>query len=729
MPHVSTRSSKVVSKPFAEVAQLASQVDPTHDLNALRLWVCRVVATRMASSAGLTPTQDSGLWSRDLGRGNTVDAGLIEGLEDRIARAVLDDDASIASGDPIGSFYQASLLWRRTESRTKVIDTSGGGARRRAGAFYTPPALVAFMLDRTLGTQPGAAPVVCDPSCGSGACLIAAARRLTTGNRARLRDVLRRQIRGVEFDPVAAAIARTRLWLELADAEIPLSAFDAVVRTGNGLAGYAREAPEDADTRCAAYFDPRAGDDETLAQDIARRERFLHWPHAFGDVFAGSNEQRDSEDNEHHRGFDVIIGNPPFLNQLSSRTAASRAHAALLCETTGGAVRGYTDRAAAFLLRSAQLLKPGGVMALVQPESTLTARDAAPVREYLGKQGAIETLWIEHPRGASTLFGVGVRPAVIGFRKATDSTNPSDPTASRERTARFASATFERAPDFRHTEAQRDMPQRSWAPMVAALRGVPPLTLEGHGVIGDLAEATADFRDEYYALRDAVVEAYDAPAGSPRVVTSGLIDPAELLWGAAPARLHREAWTRPCARLEAMPQDAKTQRWLARRLTPKLLVATQTPVLEVVADALGGLLPVTPVLIVTPRAVGHEAELWRVGALLASPVLSVVAATRHGGAGMSSDALKLRAAELADLPVPNASHAWDAARDAFKAASRAPDREHRLEALRRLGEQSLEAYAVPIGERDAVMAWWWSRLTRPRRGIAARTMQSHEPAQ
>ncbi|TQK71533.1 MULTISPECIES: class I SAM-dependent DNA methyltransferase [unclassified Nocardioides] len=68
--------------------------------------------------------------------------------------------------------------------------------RRAQGSFYTPPDLVAWILDRTL---PGAASVL-DPACGTGHFLVAAAERLGV-----------RAVHGSDLDPEAVRIARERL--------------------------------------------------------------------------------------------------------------------------------------------------------------------------------------------------------------------------------------------------------------------------------------------------------------------------------------------------------------------------------------------------------------------------------------------------------------------------------------------------------------------------------------
>lgn len=93
--------------------------------------------------------------------------------------------------------------------------------RRRRGAFYTPPDLVDWVLDRALAhAGPGAA--VLDPACGAGHFLVTAARRVGVA-----------AVFGSDLDPDAVRIARERLAAE--DPSVPADLIAAQVVVGDGL--------------------------------------------------------------------------------------------------------------------------------------------------------------------------------------------------------------------------------------------------------------------------------------------------------------------------------------------------------------------------------------------------------------------------------------------------------------------------------------------------------------
>ena len=228
---------------------------------------------------------------------------------------------------------------------------------------------------------------------------------------------------------------------------------------------------------------------------------------------------------------------------------------------------------------------------------------------------------------------------------------------------------------------------------------VPELCTDG--TLGDHATSNANFRDEYYALVPAVD---DHPAGPP-LVTSGLIDPGMCRWGERPVRFAKRTFAAP--RVDVARLDDRMQRWAARKLVPKVLVATQTPVIEAVTDADGSWLPGVPVTSVVPAG---GVDPWAIAAVLTSPVASTWAWHRAAGTGLSARTLRLGPAFLADLPWPVGPL------DEAVAALRRGD----IEACGALVDA---AYGIdPADDRaGSAMTTWWldaiDRLTRPR-GVA-----------
>lgn len=143
-----------------------------------------------------------------------------------------------------------------------------GNARKLTGSYYTPDSLVQELIQSALDPVIAqavkaypASPVqalleltVCDPACGSGHFLLAAARRLAdevanlraaavggaptpADYRHALRDVVSHCIYGVDKNPMAIALAKTALWLEAYTPDRPLTFIDHHLQVGDALLG------------------------------------------------------------------------------------------------------------------------------------------------------------------------------------------------------------------------------------------------------------------------------------------------------------------------------------------------------------------------------------------------------------------------------------------------------------------------------------------------------------
>jgi hypothetical protein len=204
--------------------------------------------------------------------------------------------------EELGSVYESLLeLIPRydAEQLAYTLETLAGNERKESGSYYTPTSLVECLLDSALDPLLDEASnhetaeervtalldlTVCDPACGSGHFLVAAARRIAkriaaeeTGEseppdavvRAALRRVTGRCIYGVDINPMAAELAKVSLWLEALEPGKPLSYLDQNIRIGNSLLGVtpallAEGLPD-------AAFTPIEGDDRKVATALKKQ--------------------------------------------------------------------------------------------------------------------------------------------------------------------------------------------------------------------------------------------------------------------------------------------------------------------------------------------------------------------------------------------------------------------------------------------------------------------------
>lgn len=725
-----------------------------------------------------------------------------------------------AEPTPFAALHEAMLACTpRLDGAVLTVEPAGRG-RRASGSFYTPAALVGWLLDAALtpaldeagpesptgdpshrpldasgagcasaGTVRDSAPAriaalrLCDPSCGAGAFLVAALRRVAlrldpSGGPAALRLVASQCLYGVDLDPLAVFVCQATLWVatlarDLDDVEVLATAatLAAHIRHGDALLGAdaalvaagvpdlaftahpgddravatawrarnrseragrggdalspglfgrtaalaaapalagapdSRRSPiSAADAWSAAFFWPRTpgapppptsagvwamarvedGADagsalgpETaeLVARLAATHGFFHWAAAFPEVSGG---------------FDVMLGNPPFLNQLEQDTVATRPAAALLRARFPDEIGAYTDTAALLLLKAARLLRPGGRLAMVQPQSILAAQDARAVRAALARLAPPTHVWWS---GAHVFPGASVFVTALALRRG-----PPVPALVRAHGITFAPLPSGPFDHLALTTAE------TWAPLVADALGAPPLALRTRGTLADLAAATADFRDEYYGLVPFVVDCVEADERAfPRLVLTGHVDPAWSWWGARPVRFGKRAWIAPRVDLAALERDGGLAAWARARRVPKVLVATQTKVLEAVADPDGAWLTTTPTITVIPH---DPARLWHVAAVLLGPPASAWALTHYGASALAAGALKLSARQVEAIPLPAEERAWDEAAAHVAAAHAAAD----PDATRTHLDAAAAAMVRAYDGDDALLEWWRGRL-------------------
>ncbi|MDP1820159.1 MAG: N-6 DNA methylase [Acidimicrobiales bacterium] len=526
------------------------------------------------------------------------------GAEDR-AVALARVASGLASG--AGVELPAGLwLWRlaggrpRAEAQPSADPAADLGAalertltdrQRRRGAHYTPAPLAERIAALAL-PRPAPLPVV-DPACGAGALLLAVGRRLVDAGVPAV-AVARDLLWGCDIDPIAAATT---------EAAIALWSGGTAPGPGHLVAADALR------SGAAAWPDPPA------------------------------------------TGFGAVVANPPFQGQLAAATARPAAEQAALRARFGDAMSAYADSAALFLLLGIELCRPGGRVAMVQPTSTASSRDAGATRRAVADRARLVDLVV--PDAATFAANVHVCLPVL--------------------------------------EVGEPDPDPSWSLRLAGARGVPRVVVAVHRTVGDLAGAVGGFRQHYYGLVGHVHEARSDDVAA--LVTSGLIDVGASHWGRRPVRFARAIWERPAVDLPGVARDAPAVgAWLERLRRPKVLVATQTRVTEAAADRTGTWVPCTPVVSVVPH---DPADVDRLAAVLCAPPVAAWAVGRMGGSGLSAAAIRTSTALALAAPLPPDRGAWEDASAALVAGE-----------LDRFAERATAMYRLDRDDAAAVLTWW-----------------------
>ncbi|MEU9322829.1 DNA methyltransferase [Streptomyces canus] len=228
-------------------------------------------------------------------------------------------DYRTLDAEELGAIYESllDLVPEPNADRTFELVPRAGNERKKTGSYYTPSSLVDVLLDSTLdpvidaaqerGEQKAAEAkqtdlearetvasellslTVCDPACGSGHFLVAAARRIAKRVaavreqtpeppvervREALHEVIARCVYGVDLNPMAVELAKVSLWMEALEPGKALGFLDAHVKLGNGLIGATPSLlrggiPE-------AAFKAVEGDDASVAREWLKRNKDEH---------------------------------------------------------------------------------------------------------------------------------------------------------------------------------------------------------------------------------------------------------------------------------------------------------------------------------------------------------------------------------------------------------------------------------------------------------------------
>lgn len=211
---------------------------------------------------------------------------------------------------------------------------------------------------------------VIDPACGSGAFLIAAFDYLMreyervnlaiaalelqgdgsaefVGQRSLFdlnKTILNSNLYGVDLSPESVEITKLSLWLKTAEAGQTLTYLDDNIKVGNSIV-----------------------DDSSLA------ERAFNWQAEFPDVFEAS-------------GFDVVIGNPPYVRQELLSPIKP------YLQENYESYDGVADLYAYFYEKGVKILKSGGVLSYIVTNKWLRAGYGEPLRQFFSKNSVFEQI-------------------------------------------------------------------------------------------------------------------------------------------------------------------------------------------------------------------------------------------------------------------------------------------------------------------------------------------------
>lgn len=266
-------------------------------------------------------------------------------------------DFSVITADVLGGMYEQYLSFVQNEK----IDSAHKSKRKAQGIYYTPKIIVDFLLDESLEKliqrrTKGQPLRILDPACGSGSFLIAAYDRLIEAqNRVAQTslydsfEILQGSLYGVDIDEQAVEVAQLNLLLKALVEKTLLPTLQQNLKHGNSL----------------IFGEP------IELQDIFGAEVYDNKP------FNYSKEMPSVFTNG---GFDLVIGNPPYV---FARGGSFENNVKEFYKDHYQVAQYQLNTYALFIERAFQLLKPGGYLAFIVPNTWLTIQTFSGLRKFL----------------------------------------------------------------------------------------------------------------------------------------------------------------------------------------------------------------------------------------------------------------------------------------------------------------------------------------------------------
>jgi type I restriction-modification system DNA methylase subunit len=301
-------------------------------------------------------------------------------------------DFSVIDADILGAVYEqylghvANVVKLRAKEAQARMDlglypevtvevTAKRQRRKEQGIFYTPKFVTNYIIKETLGHLLQERSYddilnlkILDLACGSGSFLIRAYDELLSyhaDNRGKSVSefdqwerlpILTKNIFGVDLDTQAVEITRLNLLLRSVARRETLPSLSDNIRRGNSLISGTQE-------ELNAYFG-----------DSWREKNPFNWEQEFKDIMSRG-------------GFDVVIGNPPYI-----RIQALPKDDADYYRDFYKSAFGSFDIYVLFLEQAVKLLKPGGRLGFITSGKFLKSDYGKRIQQILHKECAVESL-------------------------------------------------------------------------------------------------------------------------------------------------------------------------------------------------------------------------------------------------------------------------------------------------------------------------------------------------
>lgn len=503
--------------------------------------------------------------------------------------------------------------------------------RKKDGIFYTPDYIVRYIVDNSLGAylrehedrfkdefalkgdindknyekrekqaynkyQEFLQNVkVVDPACGSGAFLVYVFDYLLAENKRvasilgnnlfssddYIKSILQNNIYGVDLNDESVEITKLSLWLKTAQKGKKLTALDNNIKCGNSLIN-----------------------DSKVAGDKA-----FNWQEQFVDIFESG-------------GFDVVVGNPPYVDSESMTKNIPEERSWLT--TNYETARGNWDLFVLFIQKGVDILKEGGYSSMIMPNKILSAPYAKALRQYVSTKHKLVGLTDVTKEG---VFDVDVYPVITNIKNDTTSSELTITEGVKEITSKDNIKNLH-LPD-------------NWALLLSGNEQI--VHKVDTASLGDLFNISAAATvAEAYELKEILRENESATSG--KIINTGTIDPYTTDWGMSAMNYIKDRYKFPYVDIGAL----KKKEW---HNLSKIIIAGMALRLEATYSRADEYLPAKSTTVIYSKD-DNDTAIKSLLALLNSKYASYLFRQENSQLSMAGGYMNVNARNLGDLQIP-----------------------------------------------------------------------------
>lgn len=325
-------------------------------------------------------------------------------------------------------------------------------------------------------------------------------------------------------------------------------------------------------------------------------------------------------------GFDVILGNPPFVNAIEGGiSGATKFFVKVRFPKLGGT----SDLSYYFLDISVDLIQSRGRIGLIHPRALLNAPPARELRRSMSGQIRPNLLYAPDRDDFFPGAAVFVCAAVLGPENECKVSKDVDPQTAKWHRGQVVDSNW-------------------WLAITRIVDGIEGDVAEGP-TIAELFEVAASMTtgDAY----DVLPHVIDAEVGEGlKLVTTGLIDPGECRWGKTACRYLKKDFRFPRV-LESESLSKSLRKRLANARRPKIIVAGLSKIVECFVDRAG-----EHVGAVATFSIFHPQDdvdvLAQLATCLSSPAVAARFKAELGGNAMGGGNTTMKREFLESLALP-----------------------------------------------------------------------------